>query len=114
MRRLSLNTLLLVAFFALFAGLAHAEDTVMEEHLILLNHMFDPQELDVPAGKKIKLIITNKDASGAEFESADLNREKVVPANGEIYVTLGPLDPGTYGFYDDFHHTTTTGKIVAK
>ncbi len=109
-----LNPLFLIlAFLTLVCAPAHADDPV-EEHLTLFNHSFDPQELNVPAGKKIKVIVTNKDASSAEFESYDLNREKVVPANGEIYVTIGPLDPGTYGFYDDFHRETTTGKIIAK
>jgi len=108
------KALILVAILVLAsAGTARAED-VVEQHLALFNHTFDPQELTIPAGKKIKLIITNKDATSAEFESYDLSREKVVPANGEIYVYIGPLDPGTYGFYDDFHRDTTTGKIIAK
>ena len=73
-----------------------------------------PRELTVPANRKIKLIVTNEDATAAEFESAELNREKVVPANGRITVYLDPLDPGRYGFFDDFHRDTTKGTIVAK
>ena len=89
-------------------------DDLPEQHLSLKNHVFVPQELTVPAGQKIKLIVKNEDSAAAEFESYELNREKVVPANGEITVYLDPLDPGTYPFFDDFHRDTTTGKIVAK
>ena len=96
-----------------FTGAARAEDPV-PAHLTVANHAFDPQELVIPAGKKIKLTVTNKDDSAAEFESDELGREKVVPAKGEIHVFIGPLDPGTYGYYDDFHRATTTGKIIAK
>jgi len=95
------------------AGAARAEDP-SEAQLILSNHQFAPQELTVPAGKKIKLTVINKDATSAEFESDELGREKVIPANGQIYVYIGPLDPGTYGYFDDFHHATTSGKIIAK
>ncbi|MDR3448176.1 MAG: cupredoxin domain-containing protein [Alphaproteobacteria bacterium] len=105
--------LLVIASVMAVALPAHAED-VVETQLTLTNHTFAPQELAVPADKKIKLTVVNKDASTAEFESDDLGREKVVPANGQIYVYIGPLDPGTYGYYDDFHRETTTGKIIAK
>ncbi len=93
---------------------AHADDAVVEAQVTLSNHAFDPQTVNLPAGKKIKLTIVNKDASAAEFESADLDREKVVPANGQAYVYLSPLDAGTYSFYDDFHRKTTTGTLVVK
>lgn len=96
-------------------GAAHAEDGgVTEQHLTLANHAFDPQSLTLPAGKKVKLIITNKDASAAEFESDDLRREKIIPANGEVSLFVGPLDAGTYAFFDDFHRASTTGTLVVK
>lgn len=104
---------LILAAMMACAGAARADD-VAEAQLTLSNHVFAPQELDLPAGKKVKLTVINKDDTAAEFESSDLDREKVVPANGQIYVYIGPLDAGTYGFYDDFHEKTTTGKIVAK
>jgi hypothetical protein len=100
-------------FCALIADVAYA-DTVPEQHLSIKNHAFVPPELTVPAGQKIKLIIKNEDATASEFESYELNREKVVPANGEITVYLDPMDPGTYPFFDDFHRDTTTGKVIAK
>jgi plastocyanin len=109
-----MTALLSVSLLVAMAGYASAADAPAEAHLTLSNHAFEPQVLTIPAGKKIKLIVTNKDDAAAEFESDELGREKVVPANGEIFVYVGPLDPGTYGFYDDFHRKTTTGSLIAK
>jgi hypothetical protein len=69
--------------------------------------------LTIPADTKVKLIVQNLDSAPAEFESYDLNREKVVGPNSEITVFIGPLDPGRYSIFDDFHRDTT-GTIIAK
>jgi plastocyanin len=82
--------------------------------LTLKDHKFDPQQLVVPAGKKFTLTVKNLDATPSEFESNDLDREKVVKAGAEITVFLGPLDAGTYNFFDDFHRDTTTGTLKAQ
>lgn len=81
--------------------------------LTLKDHQFVPKALVLPANQKIKLVVKNQQSTPAEFESAELNREKVVEANSEITVILGPLDPGTYGYFDDFHRDTT-GTITVK
>lgn len=99
-------------FLLLLSPVAHADP--QEEQLVLKNHAFIPSELQVPAGQKIKLLVKNEDPTAAEFESFELNREKVVPANDTVVVYLDPLDAGTYPFFDDFHRDTTTGKIIAK
>ena len=64
---------------------------------------FEPSEVPVPAGKKLKIIVRNQDATASEFESSDFHREKVVQPGGEITVFVGPLDAGSYEFFDDFH-----------
>ena len=79
----------------------------------LKDHEFLPRELTIPANTKVKIIVRNLDSVPAEFESYDLNREKVVGPGSEIVVFIGPIDPGRYGFFDDFHRETT-GTIVAK
>src|SRR5258708_27096137 len=45
--------------------------------LSIRDHRFDPRELQVPAGVKIRLIVKNLDATPEEFESNELHREKV-------------------------------------
>jgi len=105
------KTLLALSFsaIAIIGATAHAEEYV----ITLKDHRFTPQNLTLPAGQKIKLTVKNEQAAPAEFESADLSREKVVGANSEITVNLGPLDAGSYGYVDDFHRETA-GTITVK
>jgi hypothetical protein len=85
-----------------------------EARLVIHGHKFEPAELAVPAGQKIKLIVENQDPTPEEFESNELNREKIVVGNGTITVFLGPLDAGRYPFFGDFHQETAQGVLVVK
>ena len=78
------------------------------------NHRFEPDRIQVPAGAKFQLKVKNTDDTADEFESVDLNREKLVAPGQTITVFLGPLDPGTYKFFGDFHQDTAQGVLVAK
>ncbi len=109
MNRSSAYSLALSAYL-LFSASAQAEEYV----ITLKGNQFSPKELIIPSGRKIKVTVKNLDATPAEFESSDLNREKVVAANSEVIVFIGPLDAGRYGYFDDFHRDTTTGMIIAK
>jgi hypothetical protein len=82
--------------------------------LVIKDHQFQPAELSVPAGKKIKIVIENRDASPEEFESHSLNREKLIAANGSVSIYIGPLTVGRYPFYGEFNEATAQGVIVAK
>ena len=101
-----LATLLVVPAFAIAAD---AEFT-----LTIKDHRFVPAELKVPAGQKIRLVIDNQDASAEEFESHELNREKVIPPKSKLPVFIGPLAPGRYPFYGEFNRKTAQGVIVAE
>src|SRR5436190_8813232 len=70
---------------------------------------FNPDTIEVPAGQKFKLVVNNEGPGPEEFESHELNREKVVPAGGKADILLGPLKPGTYTFFGEFHPKTATG-----
>ena len=94
------------------AGRAAAEDP--EVRIVIREHKFEPAEVTVPAGKKIKLVIENQDATAEEFESYELNREKVVPPKGQITIFVGPLKPGRYPFFGDFHKDSAKGVLIAK
>ena len=109
----TMNKLYIAALVALALPFATAQAAEVYE-LTLKNNQFSPKELTVPAGQKIKVTVRNLDSTPAEFESADLNREKVVAAGGQVSVYLGPLNAGTYAFFDDFHHETTTGTLIVK
>ncbi len=105
MKRLSLIFLLLP--FAAYA--ADADYT-----LIIKDHSFQPSELTIPSGKKIKLLVENQDATPEEFDSHDLNREKVIAGRGTATIYIGPLTAGRYTFIGEFHAATAQGSIVAK
>ncbi len=96
----------------LLPGLAWAAD--LEFTISIREHRFIPAELRVPAGKKVKLLIDNQDASPEEFESHELNREKVIPPHSKLPVFIGPLEPGRYPFFGEFHQQTAKGVIIAE
>jgi plastocyanin len=85
-----------------------------EATLVIQGHHFVPAEMKVPAGRKIKLTVINNDASAEEFESYELNREKIVTGNSRIVVFVGPLRPGRYPYFGDFHADTAKGTLVAE
>jgi plastocyanin len=99
--------------FALFAcGLAQAAEP--EFALAIKNHRFEPTEVKVPAGQRIKLIVHNQDNTPEEFESHSLNREKVIPGGAKASIFVGPLKPGRYSFYGEYNEATAKGVIVAE
>lgn len=97
---------------ALLPTLSLATDA--EIVIAIKDHRFVPTEIRVPAGKKIKLLIHNQDATAEEFESHELNREKVVPGNSKLPIFIGPLKPGKYPFFGEFHMDTARGVIIAE
>ncbi len=94
---------------AALPALAAGDDIV----IAIKDGKFVPSEVAVPSGTKLKLIVRNQDSSMSEFESTEFHREKTVAPGQEISVFVGPLDPGSYEFFDDFH-PKNRGHIVAK
>lgn len=82
--------------------------------LTIKDHKFEPATIEAPAGKRFTLIVKNADSTPEEFESHDLKREKVIPGGAEATLRMGPLQPGTYGFYGEFHEDTAQGKLIVK
>ena len=95
---------------------AHATTLPAQEagySLTIYDDRFEPSTLNVKAGVKFQLRVNNGRKVAAEFESAELNREKVVPAGQSAVIYVGPLAPGIYPFFDDFHQSTR-GHLIAK
>lgn len=92
-----------------------AQSLAADEYLITIkDHKFEPAELKVPVGQKIKLIVHNQDQTPEEFESHDLNREKVVLGGKKITLFIGPLKAGSYSFMGEFNQETAKGLIIAE
>jgi hypothetical protein len=104
--------LALAASGLLVAVAAHAADP--EVMLVIKNHQFEPAEVKVPAGQKIKLVVHNQDATPEEFESHSLNREKVIPGGQKATIFIGPLKPGKYGFFGEYNEKTAQGVVIAE
>jgi plastocyanin len=103
-----MKRLLLIALLLPFS--AHAADYI----LIIKDHQFQPAELTVPSGKKVKLTVENQDSTPEEFESHALNREKVIAGHSSATIYIGPLAPGRYPFEGEFHEATAQGVIIAQ
>jgi plastocyanin len=106
--------LLLAATFSLFAATSAIAADGDEFNLVIQDHVFKPAEVVVPAGKKIKLVIENRDATPEEFESHSLNREKVIAGKSTATIFIGPLKPGSYPFVGEYNEKTAKGVIVVK
>ncbi len=110
LRRLTAMLLMLMPL-----GTAVATDAEpLTFRIVISEHKFQPAELQVPANVKVKLVIENRDATPEEFESYELNREKIVPGKGTITVFVGPLKPGKYPFFGEFNQATAQGVLIAK
>jgi hypothetical protein len=95
-----------------FIASVYAATPVFE--IEIRDHLFIPAELTVPAGKKIKLVVYNRDPTPEEFESYELNREKVIMGSSKAIIFIGPLKPGEYPFFGEFNPKTAQGKVIAE
>ena len=104
-----------ICFFSILwfgAAICRAETPVFT--IEIRNHLFNPSVLVIPSGKKVKLIVHNLDDTPEEFESYELNREKVIMGGAKATIFIGPLDPGDYPFFGEFYPKTAQGIIRVK
>jgi plastocyanin len=85
-----------------------------ELNLVIRNHKFEPDEIRVPAGKRVSLYVANEDSTPEEFDSAALKVEKVIAARSKAVVRIGPLEAGRYEFIGEFHADTAKGVVIAE
>ncbi len=103
----------LAAAALLTAALARPARAADPITLVLKDHQFTPAAVTVPAGERFRIEVANQDPTPAEFESSDLRVEKIVVAGGKITVLAGPLKPGRYTFFDDYHPERAIGVLTA-
>ncbi len=104
-----MNKILLITLLIPFP--ASAAET--EYTLIIKDQQFKPNQITILTGEKIKLEIDNQDNEPVEFESAEISREVLVAGHGKTSIFVGPLDPGSYRFLNDFNHHME-GTIVVR
>jgi heme/copper-type cytochrome/quinol oxidase subunit 2 len=106
--------LALSALCASFVIPSLALATEDSSHLSFHNGQVEPANLSLPANTPVKLQVTNTGDAVIEFESFELNRERVVQPGQTITVNLPPLSPGNYAFVDDFSNGAVKGEIVSR
>ena len=100
----------MAAFLAMGAAAARADDYV----LTIKDHRFTPTEIKIPANKRVQITVVNEDPTPEEFESHEMKVEKVIPGKSKAVVRVGPLKPGRYPFFGEFHEATAKGTLVAE
>ena len=83
-------------------------------NLVIKDHKFTPDVLEVPQDTKFKLIVDNQDPTPEEFESHSLKREKVIKGNSKATILINPLKAGEYKFEGEFNAKTAQGKIIVE
>ena len=103
-----LSFLFLSGCFISFFAQANKNEFTLE----LKDHLFYPAEIHIPANKKVKLVIYNRDNTPEEFDSFDLNREKVIFPQRKAVIFVGPLPAGRYDFFGEYNPHTAKGVVV--
>lgn len=111
MIRNPVNTLLLLALLLAVVP-AMAKTPVFEVEI--RDHLFHPEEIRIPANTKVKLVVYNRDPTPEEFESYELNREKVIMGGNKANIFIGPLAPGVYPFFGEFNPRSAQGRVVVE
>jgi plastocyanin len=102
----------LLASAALLAGATAAEPSPTTITLTLKDHRFTPDAVAVAAGQRVTVVVINQDAVVEEFDSLDLDVEKMIPPKGRASFTVGPLKPGSYEFMGELHANTARGVLT--
>jgi cupredoxin-like protein len=109
-----------VLFRALIAALALSwtscllGEEILTFKLVAKDGRFQPENIEVPAGQRFRLEITNQNPGPEEFESRELRKELVLAPGVTRVVVFAPLKAGTYPFFGEFHPQTAKGRIIAK
>ena len=95
-------------------ALAQGADDPVIISLTLKDHRFAPDHVSVPAGRKVRIELSNQDSASEEFDSDDLGVEKDVTPHGQASFVIGPLKQGSYSFMGELHADTASGSITAQ
>jgi plastocyanin len=109
-----MDRLIILAGIVGLVVLAPAATRAQDYTLTIKNHQFSPAEIKVPANKRVKLTVINDDPTPEEFESHEMKVEKIIPGKSKATVRIGPLKPGRYPFFGEFHEDSAKGTVVAE
>lgn len=111
--RKTLRHALVLAAATLLAFAATAQELPAFQ-IVMKDGRFSPERLEVPAGKRFKLVLKNEGRGPAEFENLSMRVEKVLAPGVTSFVVLPALKPGEYRFTDEFRSQSRGLTIMAK
>jgi heme/copper-type cytochrome/quinol oxidase subunit 2 len=111
---MSLMRFALPLLMALLLPLAAVAADAPSYTLVLKNNRYVPDVLKIPANTRVKLEVINQDPTPEEFESNEFPAEKIVMPNSRMSLFVGPLKPGSYRFFGEFHQATAQGTLVVE
>jgi len=112
---LSMRPSFFIPFLFLLGIAAAAQaDDMPAFNISIKSHHFSPATFEVPVDTRFRINVKNEDDTPEEFESQDLDFEKIIPPHREGFVYVRPLDAGKYHFFGDFHQDTAQGDLFAK
>lgn len=115
MRAVVYSGLLVAAWLGLgWAAQAHAQQELPVFEVVARDGRFYPTRIEVPAGRRVKLVLQNDGPGPLEFENDDMHIEKVINAGVRSFVVLPALKPGEYAFSDEFNPITGELVVIAK
>jgi Cupredoxin-like domain len=79
--------------------------------ITIKDHRFQPAEVRIPTGVKVRIILDNQGDTPEEFDSHALNREKHVAPNSRATLYIGPLEPGRYLFEGENMESPGSGAL---
>jgi len=109
----SLRRALAVLAAAVIAAVATAQELPAFQ-IVMKDGRFSPERLEVPTGKRFKLVLKNEGRGPAEFENLSMRIEKVLAPGVTSFVVLPALKPGEYRFSDEFRPDSGGLTLVAK
>ncbi|MEZ5616040.1 MAG: cupredoxin domain-containing protein [Rhodocyclaceae bacterium] len=112
--RTLLVTLVLAWSGTLPGGNAVAAGALPAFEIVVDDGEFKPARIEVPAGRRVKLVLINKGPGPLEFENDEMRVEKVLSSGARSFVVLPKLKPGEYEFVDEFNPITGLLKVIAK
>ncbi|MEZ5617181.1 MAG: cupredoxin domain-containing protein [Rhodocyclaceae bacterium] len=98
----------------LAGGNAVAAGELPTFEIVVDDGVFRPSRIEVPAGRRIKLVLVNKGPGPLEFENAEMHVEKVISAGARSFVVLPKLKPAEYEFVDEFNPITGVLTVIVK
>lgn len=105
---------LVMASISASPAVARGSADMQTVKITLKDHRYTPDVITVRAGQKIRIDITNRDATADDFESEGLHVDRNLKPHEHATFVIGPLKPGRYPFKGELHAETAHGEVVAE